>query len=246
MKETPRTLIIIGALTMVCIVGMLFVGPIPQPPKYLEFADAAPFGLPGFYNVASNLAILAVGVLGIVVAKKPGVPDSRSYGTFFAALCLVAVGSSYFHLEPTINRLVWDRLPMSVAFMALFHAVLTEHVPRRSVERLFWPLILAGIVSVVYWYVSETLGRGDLRWYLLVQFLPIVVIVFLVSTQPTRQRPLWLGVIGWYGSAKVFELADRPVFEWTGIIGGHPFKHVCAALAGYWVLRVVRSRRIPD
>ena len=33
------------------------------------------------------------------------------------------------------------------------------------------PLLLAGVAAVLYWHVTEQAGHGDLRPYLLVQFL---------------------------------------------------------------------------
>ena len=45
-----------------------------------------------------------------------------------AAIALVAIGSGWYHHAPSNATLVWDRLPMTVAFMALFAAVLMDRV----------------------------------------------------------------------------------------------------------------------
>ena len=40
---------------------------------------------------------------------------------FFLTVALTGIGSAYYHLEPNNDRLVWDRLPLAMMFMALFH-----------------------------------------------------------------------------------------------------------------------------
>ena len=44
----------------------------------------------------------------------------------FSALILTAWGSAYYHLAPDNARLVWDRFPIMIVFMALLAAVITE------------------------------------------------------------------------------------------------------------------------
>jgi hypothetical protein len=51
-------------------------------------------------------------------------------------------------------------------------------------------------------------------------------------------------VILWYGLSKVFEHLDGEVFELLGhMISGHTLKHVAAAIAPYFVVRMLLSRR---
>ena len=77
-------------------------------------------------------------------------------------MLLTAACSSYYHLAPDNARLVWDRLPMTVGFMGLFAAMLTERVNPRLGRALLVPLIFAGVGSVVYWFWTELRGVGDL------------------------------------------------------------------------------------
>ena len=39
---------------------------------------------------------------------------------YFSGVALVALGSAYYHEDPENETLFWDRLPMTIAFMALF------------------------------------------------------------------------------------------------------------------------------
>ena len=65
---------------------------------------------------------------------------------------------------------------MTVAFMAFAAIIIGEYISETAGRRALWPFVLIGIVSVFYWTVTESLGRGDLRPYGLVQFLPMLVI----------------------------------------------------------------------
>jgi len=52
---------------------------------------------------------------------------------------------------------------------------------------LLAPLVLLGAASVGgYWTRTESLGRGDLRFYYLVQFYPLIAIPLLLALCPPR------------------------------------------------------------
>lgn len=53
-------------------------------------------------------------------------------------------------------------------------------------------------------------------------------------------------VAGLYVLAKALEALDRPIFELGHIVSGHTLKHLAAAGAGYWILRMLLMRRLID
>ena len=230
------------ALTLFCVGAVVVVmnlRPIAQPVSYHSFAgDKQVFGIPNFWNVSSNLLFVIVGIVGFgrAVARTSHAPaplDTWCYATLFGSSVLVGIGSMAYHLRPDNNTLVWDRLPMSIAFAAFFSIVLGEHVRNRLGSAVLLPLVGAGILSVWYWHRTESLGRGDLRPYILVQYLPLVLIPLILLLFPRGgevDRPIW-GVLAGYGLAKALELLDRRIFEVTGVVAGHPFKHLVAAAA---------------
>jgi hypothetical protein len=135
---------------------------------------------------------------------------------------------------------------MTVAFMALFAMVVHDRLSEYSGRVLLWPLVLAGVASIGYWYWSELQGRGDLRAYGVVQFLPMLLIpLMLLICSGTGLHAPWLwGSLGTYVVAKAAEHFDEAMYVTTGIVSGHSFKHVLGALAGLWVvLAVLRFRR---
>jgi len=222
---------------------------IPQDPAYHAFADrVAALGIANFWNVVSNLPFLVVGIAGL--RALPGAPGKLPeldlhYRIFFLGVALTGLGSAYYHLAPDNGTLVWDRLPMTPAFMAFFTVVIGEHLDTGLANRLLMPLLALGVASVGYWHWSESVGLGDLRPYGLVQFLPMLMIPLILLLFPSRfdsVRPLW-ALIGCYALAKLLEQFDRPILELTGVIGGHPLKHLAAAAGAGCLVAALKRRR---
>jgi hypothetical protein len=214
---------------------------IPEPLAYHLFADHRSFfAVPNCLNVLSNVPFVVVGWLGLAATffhkahqKGPFVdPWERwPYATLFAGVALTAFGSGYYHLAPTNARLVWDRLPMSIGFMGLLTALLGERVSLSMSRLVFGPLLAAGAASVAYWYWSELRNAGDLRFYLLVQFGSLLVIVLLLVLYPARYPGTGYLVVclAAYAASKGFELADHELFALGQVVSGHTMKHLAAA-----------------
>jgi hypothetical protein len=97
---------------------------------------------------------------------------------------------------------------------------------------------------VYQWHRSELRGAGDLRFYAAVQVYSVLflLIAVLLPSAYTRGTDLTI-VAGFYVLAKVLEALDRPIFELGHIVSGHTLKHLAAAAAGYWILRMLQKRR---
>lgn len=233
------------AVSAAAVLAALLLPPVPQDPGYHAFADrAALFGLPNFWNVASNLPFLLVGAWGLsaVPALLPTIPRP-TYLLFCLGTMLVGIGSAYYHYAPTSDTLVWDRLPITIAFMALFSIVIGDRISAPLGRRLLWPLVLAGVIAVMYWDWTELQGRGDLRAYGLVQFLPMLLIPLMLATEKGNGlRAPWLwGALAAYGLAKVTEHYDAVIHAAIGLVSGHGLKHLLGALAVFLALRAMRD-----
>jgi hypothetical protein len=233
-------------------------GPIPQSPAYHDFADARPLGpIPNAWNVLSNLPFALVGALGVRAVLRSGaarpegalVPWEREgFLGLFAGVFLVSLGSAYYHAFPSNATLAWDRLPMSIAFMALFALVLGDRVSAGAARTLLRPTVLAGIASVLHWRLTERAGAGDLRAYALVQGFPVLVIPLLLALRAGRAPGgVWVASsIAAYLAAKLAEHADRAVFDASGaLISGHALKHLLAGLGAWFLLRWLEARLPP-
>jgi hypothetical protein len=69
--------------------------------------------------------------------------------------------------------------------------------------------------------------------------VPLLVLLF--PPRYTRTGDL-VGIAGFYVLAKVFEVSDREIFALGGLVSGHTMKHLAAALATYWLLRMLKLR----
>lgn len=238
--------------------GLLYCLPaIPQDLSYHAFADGRTLlGVPNFLNVASNLPFLVVGGLGLWLlirydALRPGGPPLTSperwpLAVLFTGIFLTGFGSAYYHLVPDNDRLVWDRLPMTLAFMGFFASMIGERMGTRAGLWLLGPLVWLGLASVLNWHQSEQRGAGDLRLYYFVQFYPMLAIPLLIYLFParyTRDGDIFIA-LGWYVLAKVVEreFLDRGVLGVTGSVSGHTLKHLAAAAGAYWLFLRVRFR----
>jgi len=232
------------------IVGAFLMPPIAQPQAYHRMADERTIsGIPNALNVVSNLPFAVVGLIGLMtlLSKKSPFRDSIDrwpYVALFSGVFLTAIGSSYYHLAPDNARLVWDRLPMTVGFMGLLAALVSERVDRSAGRTLLVPLLIAGVASVLYWDWTEVRGAGDLRPYFLVQFgsLLLVALILLLYPSSGSDTRYIVGGLVVYVLAKIFEVADAEIFAIGGMVSGHTLKHLVAA-AGVWCLvLMVRAR----
>jgi len=223
----------------------MLLPPITQDPAYHAFADHRGWlGIPNFLNVATNLAFLAVGIAGIVLcARGQGATGARwAWLACFIGVALVCFGSGYYHMNPDNDTLAWDRLPMSIGFAALLVAVVAEYVNLRLEKYLLAPAIILGIASVIYWRYTN-----DLRPYVLVQFLPLLLlpVILLLFKSPYTHRGLLLLAFAIYIASKLAEYYDRAVFALTDhVISGHSLKHLLAALAMLAVYGMLRRRTL--
>ena len=205
-----------------------------QDPSYHLFADGRSMGgVANFWNVVTNLPFLLVGAFGIARIGRLRRPALRTGVLIFASgVALVAFGSAYYHLAPSNATLVWDRLPMTIGFMALFSLIVRDRLSERLGRRALAPLLALGASSVLYWYATELQGAGDLRFYYVIQFLPMGLIPLILLTGPGAGglRASWIwATLAIYLVAKQAESHDRMLFEATGGLSGHSLKHLVAA-----------------
>src|SRR5438132_200261 len=157
---------IILCLSALAGAAAIFLPRLPQDLSYHNFADHRTIlGIPNLLSVASNLPFLWIGVLGLSVTRKTANVGLRGLFTeewerlaaraLFFGVSLTAFGSAWYHLAPSNETLVWDRLPMTLAFMALFSLVIADRLGMRIGRLLFWPMLADGIASVGYWRITE-------------------------------------------------------------------------------------------
>jgi len=238
-RDLGLVLLIVAPLWYLMVV---YGAPIPQDRGYHVFADTRRcLGLDNFGNVASNLGFLLAGAVGMSWCfRHPDIQAVRSWTVFFVGVALVFFGSGYYHSGPSDESLVWDRLPMTVAFMGVFSALLSEHLGKELERRLLVPALAVGIASVILWKMTD-----DLRVYLWVQLTPLLAICYVIAVYPgryTHHHYLLYGV-GFYALAKVAEYYDNGLYVLSSAaISGHSAKHLIAAAAPFCIYLMLRRR----
>jgi hypothetical protein len=240
----------IAFFTALSVLAAFVLPAMPQPTDYHDFADhRALLGVANFLDVASNLGFLLVALLGFAVvfgapAAFAQASERVPYAVFFLGMLLTALGSAYYHLAPDNERLFWDRLPMTIAFMALLAAQVADRLSVRAGLVLLGPALLVGAASVLYWRATERAGVGNVVPYGILQGYSVVMLLLITWLHPsryTRGNDLYW-VFAAYVLAKLFEVLDRQVLALGHLVSGHSIKHLAAAVGGLAVCRMLMRR----
>jgi hypothetical protein len=238
---------ILVSLTICSLVITFSFVRINQNPAFHNFADQREFfGIPNFFNVVSNLPFLVVGLAGLVIFLKKQIPvrDSLSFIILFVSVIAIGFGSAWYHYDPCNASLVWDRIPMTLMFMSYFSIVVGNYVSRDLGRKMLFPMLLLGVTSVCYWFVTEQNGNGDLRPYIWVQFYPMVCIPLIVFLYPTpiSVKVKIISVIVVYAMAKIAEHEDESIYNVHHLLSGHSVKHLLAAFSVFLILLTTKGR----
>ncbi|XP_028078259.1 uncharacterized protein LOC114280115 [Camellia sinensis] len=204
--------------------------------------------IPNTLNVVSNFPFLVIGIVGVILCFHGNYFRLRLQGEvwgwtcFFIGVAAVRIGPSYYHLKPNDATLVWDCLPMTIAFTSIVAIFIIERIDEQKGTVSILPLLLAGVISMLYWRLFD-----DLHPYALVQFVPCIVIPIMAILLPPiyTHSTFWLWAAGFYLLAKVEEAADKPIYKCTHhIVSWHTLKHLCAAMVPVFFMLMLAKRTI--
>ena len=246
-----------AVISLLLVLAATILPPYAQPEEYHQFADQRHFlGIPNFNDVMSNLAFLFSGGAGLILLwqayRMPvqtlfhDIREAIPYVVLFMGVAMAAVGSMVYHWNPGIEYLMWDRLTIGISIAALLSAAVFDRIHPRLGLWMLPVLVILAVCSVLYWYWTELQGRGNLNFYIVMQFYSIVLIAWISLVFPSRYVPdqAVFQVIALYGIAKIAETLDAPIFVWTqGWISGHTLKHLIAAGAAYRIKQLLPQRR---
>ena len=227
-------------LITVAIIAILAVhGRIAQPLHYNEFADgSAAFGIHHAADVFSNAGFALVAIWGWLTLRPRRGSDQLlagwpGYRLFLIGLFLTAFGSGFYHLAPDNARLIWDRLPIALVCAGLLVGVRgdTQSGLKTGIEAIV--LGLFAVASVAWWAYTDRIGADDLRPYLLLQALPLILIPLwqAIHRAPRADRIAFAAAMGLYVLAKVAEVLDHEIANSFGFVSGHTLKHLIATMA---------------
>ena len=240
-------------LLLAAVLGLLTFAvlgpPVAQPAHQHAFADQRVWrGVPFAMDVLSNLPFAVWGLAGLgclaglmvrVKLHAQHLLTDILAGLFFGGLVLTAVGSSVYHWQPNDVGLSVDRLGMVVAFAGLLGLAVSGRVSPRAGAVLALAVLLLGPLSIWLWLKS-----GNVLPWLALQFGGMALILWMAFAKPLpgALNVRWGAVVLLYAFAKLFELADHPVYELTAHhVSGHSLKHVVASFAASPVLAALTS-----
>lgn len=242
-RGLPAAICIVVAALALAVAVWALAPVIPQDQGYHQFADQRHWlGVPHAADVLSNLAFALVGIFGVtrlVSRRRVRFIVATEAGLWCIALGILgtAIGSAWYHRDPTDATLVWDRLPLTLVFAGVLGAATAQRLGDDIGRRALVVLLPISIASVVYWKLT-----GDLSLYLTVQYGGVAALALLLTITRGRDDPFpWRWLVLCYVAAKVAEVADRAIWDATGgLVAGHLLKHLLAAVAcgaALWPLR---------
>ncbi|CAN7068530.1 unnamed protein product, partial [Brassica rapa subsp. trilocularis] len=249
-----RKRILVGSLLICWLILMFFTPKVPLHSfRHHVFADKRNFmaGVPNTLNVMTNFPFLIIGVLGFVLCLGGSFFNISLKGEiwgwtlFYASVSSLAFGSAYYHLKPDDNRIVWDTLPILIAYSSLFSSFLVERAGERVGLSCLVLLLFISVFSVAYARVFN-----DLRLCLTFQLIPCLVIPVMTVLLPPKytHSRFWLLATAAHAVSKIEGLADSKIYNFNGYtISGHSLGHLCSALAMVLltVMLLYRSIRFP-
>lgn len=233
-------------LALLCVIALLLMKPIHQNLDYHAFADQRKlWKIPNFLNVVSNLPFAVVGLLGLIEAKNVKENALKHIlVALFTGFLLVTLGSGYYHWRPENNTLVYDQIPIVIIILMSFFAfIIYNCINELAGYKALFILNILGVLSVIYWAISESMGKGDLRWYGMAQFFPVIAIplILILYHSPVTFVKQIILIFLFFGLAKLTEKFDKEIYHLlSNTISGHSLKHLFMVISGYQIVVMMR------
>ena len=190
------------------------------PQSYHNFSDKRTIlGIPNGINVLSNIVFI---FLAIYLLQK------KKSNLLSIYLILLAIASSYYHLNPSDDTLFWDVLMIATTSMIIF--TMMSGTKNGEIFYLF------GILSVIYWKMT-----GDLRLYLIILIgLPLYIVLKYYKDITLRKYVITFIIT--FTLARLFEHNDHFIYKITNnTISGHTLKHIFAGLSIYYTIKLLEK-----
>jgi hypothetical protein len=140
---------------------------------------------------------------------------------------------------PGNARLVWDRLPITMALAGLLLSQVGDRISVRAAIALIVPAIAIGAASVWYWHATDNLVP-----YVVAQLYAAIATLFVAIAFRSRYTHgsyiFW--AFAWFVVSKVCEAYDEAIYRTLHVVSGHTLKHFAAAAAGFAVCAMLARR----
>ena len=250
MSARRGMLALLGSLSLLAAICLLAWGSMPIGAQAHRYADARSWlGVPNSANVLVNLPLFWLAVWGWCATRISAWPRALRlpWQGFHLCVMAAALAAAMYHASPGDMLLIVSRTCQACAFVLLALGVIAERIDPRFGSGTACAIaatltLIAGLAVVLS---GRQQGVADLRPLLLFEAIPVLLIPAAVLRTPGHQTSTlsWLIALALYVIAKLFELADAPIFNATGWISGHTLMHLgCAAVVGWMAYRAALTR----
>jgi len=115
----------------------------------------------------SNVPFAVLGIYGVCfLARNKRGPNPGNFIAklpflgFFLAIIFVMLGSGYYHWAPADGPLLYDRVPIVIAFMCLFSGFLADRLNSVSFVLYGMPSLIVLSLGTLGWDLSQA-GKGE-------------------------------------------------------------------------------------
>lgn len=201
--------------------------------------DRVLWGVMYALDVYSTLPFALAGAAGLVALWFA--PQRRTTNMqramlllFLGGLCVQAIGSAAYHLDPDAAGLAAARFCTSLSFAGLLGLAVAGHVSERAGAAVGLIALAGGIACVKCW--SET---GNVLPWAVVQVAGLMVLWWAATLHPRMQAlPVnWSLVLLAHGAARLLEINDYAIYELAQhIVSGQTLSNIVASAAAWPVI----------
>jgi hypothetical protein len=235
-------LMLFAAMAVALAAGLLAWGPVVLSPGVLLHADTrTPGSIANVMTTLAGVVALSAGLWGWgAMQRSRWARDvQRPWSYFFASASLSGLISCLHSLTAGNAAIVIAHALAASSFSLVLLAFLAERVDARFGSRpvCIGAIIAASLAAGTWWLDASAQGAGDLRALLLLEILPLLLIPAGALDLRGRYTTAfdWVLMLCLYAITRVCDMADGPMLEWTGWIGGHTLTQLGTAAIAVWI-----------
>jgi len=236
-------LMLFAAMSVALAAGLLAWGPVVLAPDAHHHADTHALGsVANLVVTLTGVPMLLVGLWGWKAVRRScwTLSVRRPWSRFFASVSLWGSISCLYALTPvgSASFVLAHAVAASGSSLVLL-AFLAERVDARfgSMKACAGAVIAAGIATGVWWLDTASQGAGDLRALMLLGILPLLLIPAGALDLRGRYTSAadWVLLLSLYAVARVCNLSDGSILEWSGWISGQTLMQLGTTAAAAWI-----------
>tara|TARA_Y100000996_G_scaffold390653_1_gene352053 strand:+ start:2224 stop:2889 length:666 start_codon:yes stop_codon:yes gene_type:complete len=205
------------------------------PKGYHNFVDKRSFlGIPNFFDVMSNFAILLPALYLLKTRKKVSLMSNL----LIIHISLLALSSGYYHLHPSEKTIFWDIMFISTSYIIVFITVNTNDNPETDEDYKEELLLYTySVFAIIYWKYTS-----DLKFYaLLLVGVPLYIVFKYYNSDNNRIKLYLLIMVISNILLRLSEYNDKYIYKISyKFVSGHTLKHIFVGLGLFSLINILQ------